>query len=244
MSTISTAQSKRRPPHPPLLHNGDRMTQPEFHRLYEAYPKEVKAELIGGIVFMPSPLRHLHGSHHPELGGPFWLYKAATPGVEVLDNTTLILGSESEPQPDLALRIMDDFGGQSWVPEDGYVRGAPELVAEVAHSTRNIDLHLKREDYQKAGVLEYVVACLQPEEVHYIDLATNKPIKPNRQGVYRSRVFPGLWIDGQAVLACDSPRIIKVLQQGLASREHAAFVKRLQAAHHKKTREKRKTDLP
>jgi hypothetical protein len=83
---------------PPLVH-GERMKQPEFHRRYEAYPEDVKFELIGGVVYMASPLRRSHGSYHAELGGAIWLYASGAPGVEVLDNTTTILGEESEPQP-------------------------------------------------------------------------------------------------------------------------------------------------
>ncbi len=37
----------------PVLENGDRLTQPEFHRRYEAYPEDVKIELVGGIVSWP-----------------------------------------------------------------------------------------------------------------------------------------------------------------------------------------------
>ncbi len=99
MSTAARLQSV------PILEPGDKMTQAEFHRRYEAYPEDVKCELIGGIVYMASPLRRPHGVHHPELSGVFWLYKGGTPGIEVLDNATTILGDESEPQPDLALRI-------------------------------------------------------------------------------------------------------------------------------------------
>lgn len=47
------------------------------------------------------------------------------------------------------------------------------------------------------------------------------------------QVFPGLWIDGKALLDRDTPRLAAAVQQGLASREHAAFVKRLQAARRK-----------
>jgi hypothetical protein len=50
---------------------------------------------------------------------------------------------------------------------------------------------------------------------------------------YRSRVFPGLWLDEAALLRLDVARLMEVLQQGLASRAHAAFVKRLQAARRK-----------
>ncbi len=36
------------------LYNGDRMNQREFHRRYEAYPDNVKFELVGGVVYLVS----------------------------------------------------------------------------------------------------------------------------------------------------------------------------------------------
>lgn len=234
MSTISTPHR----PMPssngvPLLANGDRMKQPEFHRRYLAYPDDVKFELIGGIVYMASPLRYPHGAYSQLLSGVFCLYAAATPGVEGADNVTTILGEESEPQPDLALRLLAEYGGQSHVGEDEYLRGAPELLAEVAYSSRAIDLNQKREDYEQAGVKEYLVLSLEERQLHWFDFAENRLIRPNRQGVSRSVVLPGLWIDNEALVARDRPRVIELAQKGLASRAHAAFVKRLRAARRK-----------
>src|SRR5262249_1552376 len=148
---------KGRPPTLPPLETGMRLTQAEFHRRYEQYPDKVKAELIGGIVYMASPLRRPHGKHHVALSGVFWLYENATPGVEVLDNTTTILGETSEPQPDLTLRILPEWGGRSETTAEDYVQGGPELLAEISHGTKRLDLDFKRLDYEKAGVLEYVV---------------------------------------------------------------------------------------
>jgi hypothetical protein len=42
----------------PPLENGDRLTRPEFERRYAAAPHITKAELIEGIVYVASPLRH------------------------------------------------------------------------------------------------------------------------------------------------------------------------------------------
>src|SRR5438270_6927183 len=146
------SRSTREPAAPvPLLANGDRMKQPEFHRRYEQYPEDVKFELIGGTVYMTSPLRRAHGLYHPVLSGVFWLYTSATPGIEVLDNTTTILGEESEPQPDLELRILSEFGGQSRETKEDYVEGPPELLTEVSHSTKALDLRKKRDNYRKAN---------------------------------------------------------------------------------------------
>src|SRR5438046_2076189 len=98
---MSTAP-RHSPKVPPLV-PGQRLTQPEFHRRYEAYPEDVKFELIGGIVYMASPLRRRHGRYHASTSGVFWLYEGATPGIELLDNTTTILDDQAEPQPDLEL---------------------------------------------------------------------------------------------------------------------------------------------
>jgi len=215
----------------PLLCAGDRLTQPEFHRRYELYPEKEKFELIAGMVFMTPRHRWRHAKYLAQLSLPLGFYESETPGTEVLNNTTTILGEESEPQPDLTLRILAEFGGQSRDTKDGYVEGAAELLAEIAYSSRAIDLHLKRFDYQRAGVLEYLVLCVEEEQLHWFRLKSGRHILPDAQGIYRSRVFPGLWIDGPALLAGEAARVLHSVRSGLASPEHAAFVKRLQAAH-------------
>lgn len=219
----------------PLLANGDRMSQAEFHRRYAACPDDTKYELVGGTVYIASSVPWPHGTYHHELNLVIGLYEAATLGVEVVDNATVILGEESEPQPDLALRLLYEYGGQSQLNEDEYVEGAPELLAEVAYSSRSIDMNQKRQDYEAAGVLEYLVLCIEERELHWFHFPSGESITPNRQGVFRSRVFPGLWIHGPALLDRDSARLIKVVQQGVASREHGAFVKRLRAERRRRS---------
>src|SRR5438477_10122490 len=132
MSTITRRPAAVPAQSIPLLENGDHLTQAEFHRRYEAYPDNIKAELIGGIVYMASPLRRPHGKQHPVLSCAFCLYEAATPGVELLDNTTIILSDANEVQADLTLRLLPEWGGRSKSSEGDYVEGGPELVAEIA----------------------------------------------------------------------------------------------------------------
>jgi hypothetical protein len=64
--------------------------------------------------------------------------------------------------------------------------------------------------------------------MYWFNFKTGRRIRPDPQGIYRSIVFPGLWIDWPAVLARKSARIARIVRQGLKSPEHAAFVKRLQ----------------
>jgi Uma2 family endonuclease len=214
----------------PLV-NGERMTQPEFHRRYEMCGPDEKWELVGGIVYMASPLRLTHSHYDEEIGFALGLYRRATPGVEALHNATTILGVHSEPQPDLGLRIVPEYGGQSRTNDEDYVEGPPELLVEVAYSTRTLDMHAKRADYQRAGAIEYLVLCVEEQEVHWFHFPSGRSIRPDRQGISRSRAFPGLWLDTVAVLRLDSERVREVLEQGLASRGHATFVRRLQRQH-------------
>src|SRR5262249_24382604 len=148
---------------------GDRLTQKEFHRRYEAYPKEVRFELINGIVYQASPVNYPHGRSTPELCGCLGLYEMSTPGVEGLTSVTTILGPASEVHPDLILRLPPHWGGRTRVTADDYLSGGPEFIAEVAYSTCSIDMHLKKEDYRRAGVVEYFVWCLAERELHWFN---------------------------------------------------------------------------
>src|SRR5579884_1907993 len=141
---MATVPKRIAPPAPPPeLHSGDHMTREEFHRIYEQMPPNFRAELIGGIVYVSSPLSRPHGINHTPLTTLFCTYELSTPGVEAGDNVTVLLSEEGEVQPDLYLRILPECGGQSRTTRDEYIGGAPELVAEVAHSRRAIDLHTK-----------------------------------------------------------------------------------------------------
>lgn len=230
MSTASTPSWQRQLP---LLANGDQLTQQEFHRRYLAYPDDVTIELINGTVYMASPLRWPHGTYSTVLAFLLELYRLATPGVEAAENATAILGPSSEPQPDLAMRLLPEYGGQARLNADEYLEGAPEFVAEIAYSTRSIDLYHKSDDYKKAGVIEYLVLCLAERELYWFAFRTGKRLKADRQGIIRSRVFPGFWIHEKALMARDTRRLSAVLRAGIASKEHAAFVRRLERTYEK-----------
>ena len=47
-------------------------------------------------------------------------------------------------------------------------------------------------------------------------------------GSLRSEAFPGLWLDADALIRGDLPGVLRVLQQGIDSPEHAAFAATLQ----------------
>ncbi len=210
-------------PPPPLLEAGDHLDQPRFHSLYKGLRASIKLELIGGVVYMPSPVADAHSSPHADF--LFWLgyYRAFTPGVRTMDNGTTILASDSEPQPDAALRI--ESGGQTRVNDEGYVVGCPEFVCEVANTSAAYDLHAKRIDYERHGAKEYVAAIVREDRVVWFahDGLRLVEVAPEPDGIYRSRTYPGLWLDPAALLRGDLRRLMDVLNQGLATPEHAAF---------------------
>lgn len=203
------------------------MTRQEFHEIYSQMPESVRAELIGGTVYVASPLKLPHGKSDPLLITLFTSYAGMTPGTEVCSDTTILLGDDAEPQPDVFLRILPEYGGQSHTTDDEYVPGAPELVSEIAHSSRAIDLGAKRSDYARYGVLEYVVLSLQELRVYWFDLRQDRELAPEADGILKIQTFPGLWIDRDGLLARDYQRMINTLNQGLATDAHARFVAEL-----------------
>lgn len=175
---------------------------------------------------MSSPLKRRHGRYSVRLIRWLGEYEEATSGTEVLDNTTSIMGPESEPQADSCLLILPEWGGQTREDKDGYLRGAPELMAEIGSSNESLDLHGKKVDYEKAGVREYIVVALRTHQVFWFVRRRGKfkELAPGADGIFRSETFPGLWLDPGALLRRDSRRLLAVLRQGLATPEHAAFV--------------------
>ena len=217
----------------PRLESGDRLTRDEFERRYHAMPELKHAELIKGVVYVGSPVRlEHHGEPHSSLVGWAMVYRAATPGVRVADNTTVRLAEDSEPQPDVALFVGPGHGGSVRISDDDYVEGAPEFVAEVAASTASYDLNDKLDAYREAGVGEYLVWRVEDREVDWFSLRDGvyERLPTGDDGVRRSGAFPGLWLDTAALLGGDLARVLAVVQEGAASPEHAAFCDRLAGA--------------
>jgi Uma2 family endonuclease len=223
-STTAPATEKEAPA--PPLNNGDRLTRAEFERIYAAHPEIKKAELIEGVVYMPSPARYReHGKPHFHSIGWLGVYSAATPGVEGSDNATLRLDFENEPQPDALLFLPPEFSGGASVGEDGYLEGVPELILEVSASSASYDLNQKKRAYARNGVPEYIVYLDYEQRVvwHVLRAGVYEEQQPDEGGVLKSERFPGLWLQPDALLAGDLSRVLETLQQGLASQEHKAF---------------------
>ncbi|MBD2727257.1 Uma2 family endonuclease [Nostoc sp. FACHB-892] len=216
----------------PLLENGDKLSLYEFERRYNAMPNLKKAELIEGIVYiMPAALRfRSHGQPHGWILTWLGTYEVATPGVALGVEPTVRLDLDNEPQPDAVLLINPEAGGQARLSDDDYIEGAPELIVEISASSVAIDLHAKKQAYRRNGVKEYIVwqvldqklAWFYLEQGEYVELATDS------NGILRSQIFPGLWLAVAELLAGNMQSVLSILQTGLQSPEHAAFVQKLE----------------
>jgi Uma2 family endonuclease len=216
----------------PPLEPGDRLTRDEFERRYAAMPALKKAELIEGVVYMPSPVRvRRHGNPHAKLIGWLIHYEASTPGVEVADNATARLDLDNEPQPDAMLYIVPEAGGQVRISPDDYIEAAPELVAEVASSSASYDLNTKLHVYRRNGVREYLVWRVLDGSLDWFTLRAGQyeRLEADERGVVRSLFFPGLWLDAAALLRGDLAGVLQVLDEGLATDQHSVFVRQLRA---------------
>lgn len=214
MGHVQTVEATGYRPMPrvPALETGDRLSRAEFQRRYEAMPHIKKAELVEGVVYMASPVGAKHARAHTIVAGWALAYAAAAPGVEALDNATVILDADNEVQPDMVLRRT--VGGASRVNARGYLEGAPELVIEVAVSSASYDLHDKRRVYRRSGVQEYMVWRIDDAALDWWKLEDGeyRPLAPDGSEILRSEAFPGLILNSAALLAVDPAAVLAALR--------------------------------
>ena len=205
---------------PPPLNPGDHLSREEFHRRYAAHPEIKKAELIEGVVYMPSPTRFTkHGEPHGWIIGWLVAYAAATPAVRLGNNVNVRLDLENEVQPDAFLVIEPARGGKVEIAPDDYLEGAPELIVEIAASSVANDLYTKKRVYQRSGVPEYLVCQTYEKRVDWFVLRDGlyASLAPDENGVIKSQVFPGLWLNVNTFWEGDLAALLATVQSGIAS---------------------------
>jgi Uma2 family endonuclease len=215
----------------PLLRDGDRMDRDEFERRWDAMPELKHAELIEGVVSMAAALSADHGTPHFTLQGLLFMYQVQTKGVMGAGGASVRFDSRNMPQPDCLLRLEGSVGGQSLVSQDRYFEGGPELIAEIANTSKARDLGVKKGVYLRNNVREYIVWRVQDRVVDWFVLREGRYVllQPDANGILKSEIFPGLWLDPAALIADDSAAMLRVAQLGIDSPEHTAFLAKLQA---------------
>lgn len=229
MDTMTPFQQITDPPEIRPLQFGDHVTMEEFEESFNAMPNLKRAELINGKVYMNAAVSWAHGEGHGWVS--YWLqtYALHTAGTSSAQDASDRITPGIMVQPDILLRIEPRQGGGTKVDHKGILTGPPELVAEVALTSRSYDLGEKFRVYQDCGVPEYVVLRVGDGEVDWFRLVNGKyeRLMPDADGIIRSVMFPGLWLDPVALAAGNMKRVLAVLQLGLATPEHQAFVEKL-----------------
>ena len=215
----------------PPLNSGDHLKRAEFHRRYGMYPEIKKAELIEGVVIVGSPVHERHARPHFEFSAVLGFYFVHTPGLLGGDNQSVLLDEDNELQPDLFVGIDKARSGQSEMNELGHLSGAPEFVVEVAASSAAYDLHSKLNVYRRNGVLEYLVLLAFEREMRFFRLIEGEyiAVEPDTEGVLRSRVLPGFWFRSDWFWEGRLAELLQLVQEGIDSAEHKAFVDSLTA---------------
>lgn len=212
------------PPDAEPLITGMRLSRDEFLRRWESLPELKKAELIEGIVFVPSPVGRRHSFFDSKLNAWLFLYSAHTPNTETGSNATCdLLGSMPQPDGFLLIRSGTESAAKKFVDV------APELAVEICDTSTDYDYGPKLDLYRRAGVKEYITADTMHGWLVWRVLADGnyQHLTPGDDGVLRSPTFPGLWLNPEHVWLEDSMPMIELLQQGIGSPEHGAFVESL-----------------
>jgi hypothetical protein len=212
------------------LCQGDNLDRDEFMRRWEALPEIKKAELIGGIVYMPSPILVDHGDADVNVAGWLMVYEVATPGRASGHNTTAYL-LDAVPQPDLRLvsfRTMAGHPGlrgnsctvlRSWWPR--YPRQVHPVTCTKSWNFTGTPTSRNMSRFcSTSGKLRW----------HVLEGREYQVVEPDGDGIHRSRTFPGLWLDKGAFLQGDMRKVLDTLEEGLGSPEHQEFVRRLEQA--------------
>src|SRR5947209_7913359 len=214
---------------PPLAH-GYRLTRNDFERRWDAMPNLKVAELIDGVVYLPEIGSHLyHGQLAAHIIGWSGTYVTYTRGTEGGCHPSLKLDDLNEPQPDLVLMVKPSHGGQARLDDEGFLVTVPDCIGEVCPDSASYDLHVKLDLYRRQGVKEYIVWRVRDRAIDWLILRGDEyeRMEPSRDGIYRSEVFPGLWLDAQAMLGGRLAVVFQVAKLGLASPEHQQFVEHL-----------------
>jgi len=202
----------------PPLENGDRATRPEFEHRYRLQKTDQKVELIEGIVYvMASPLRfQQHAEPHANIIGWLWTYQITKQNVRLGIEPTVRLDLDNEPRPDAVLFWEEGARGQAKLTEDDYLEGAPELIVEIAASSSALDLYDKKRAYRRNGVKEYLVWCIYENTLNWFSLEAGEYVirEPDENGIIKSKVFPGLWLAVNELLAGNLSAVLEVLTQG------------------------------
>lgn len=217
------------PPGPPV--NGDCLSVKEFLHRYLPYRRNLKAELINGLVSLSHGVRaDLEDLSNSVIQSWIRSYAALTPGTKMDVNTIVILAWDTVPQPNIVLRVLPENGGKSRMTNQDILTDAPELMVDFTTSHQTFDIREKLGAFRRLGVVEYLVWWANDQKLDWYCLEQEKYALnlPDSNGVLTSPSFPGLRLNLSALLNRSSAAVMATLRKSLESPDHAGFVARLE----------------
>ncbi len=145
-------------------------------------------------------------------------YLIANPRLRAGANGTWHLPGQNVPQPDLALWIAEKHGGRVRIVND-YPVGAPELIIEISKTASARDRGSKLAMYREGGVSEYVTVHPKQRKIVWRQLVNGRyhELPADEDGWFRSRIFPGLWLDPEALWTRDLAGLANAVAKGVAA---------------------------
>ena len=201
------------------LVTGDRMTRDEFIAVWDMLPDLKHAELIEGVVWVASPVSDEHSNAHDLILGLLFTYAAKTPDCRSGPPSSWLMESDM-PEPDAHLRRTKRGSSRKG---KRFKEGVPELIVEICTTSRDYDFGSKLRLYQRAGVQEYVTVetfiATQRIIWRVLEEGRYKPLEMDDDRIFRSREFPGLWLDVDAFWADDVRKMLDTLDRGIKQRD-------------------------
>jgi Uma2 family endonuclease len=179
-------------------------TQPQSGLTYEdlaRFPEDnLRRELIDGeLIVTASPVTR-HQLAVGVLHGELYAYTKVHGGRVLTAPYDVYFSETNVVEPDVLFVRQEHLGRF----EERFLRSAPDLVMEVSSpSTRRLDLHRKRDLYERFGVPEYWFVDLESERVEVYRLAGERfapPVFLSRGDVLDSPQAPGFSLDVDVLL--------------------------------------------
>jgi Uma2 family endonuclease len=190
---------------------GERSGPITYDEFASLIPDGQKADLIDGVIYMASPDNlanaRLQGWLHRLLGEYVEIYSL---GEVFFSRVAYQLNEKNAPEPDLS------FVPTEWKASyrESRVEGPPALAIEVVSpdSVRR-DYLLKRELYEKAGVLEYWIFDETEESATFLYRRGNRFVegKPKKH-LWQSKTLRGFTLDVRWLWMDPRPRIFSILR--------------------------------
>lgn len=155
----------------------------------------------------------------------YWLcqYRRSTPCVESLGRVSIFLDPTTEIETTAAMWLTP---GADDRPRWQRCEGVPELLVEVTATVHNKVFRRRLRVYEQSEIHELLVVTGDPRDTALYARENGRfaRVSPADDGSYRSRVFPGLWLDPSALFSDEWNEMAACLDRGMATEEHAAFV--------------------